>query len=157
MTDSVRERVVAQIEAKLKAMTALANNGITFQFVERTELDRTKKYMGNAASVLDLEESYVYQTCYLQCTLRVGIEYWYQVPFGAKPRKELGKVLAELKKLFGTDTNLVEDVTGLQLAENIQLAESDFDVEGPADKVVSGYFQIDVTYRTDKQDPYVLR
>lgn len=153
---SVRERVVQQMQRKLDTMTLEANNGVSFKHVVRGELNRTQKFQGNAIAVQDMEEFYTYQTCYLQCNLRVGLEFWFATAVNSVPSAELGKVLAELKRVFMTDINLIEQTTGLQLSENVRILEVDYDVEGPFDRVVSGYLQLEVIYRESKENPYQL-
>lgn len=152
----VRERVLLQIVAKLEAMNDYDNNGVTFQFVTREEMDHSKKFMGNSVSVLDGDEIFTYQTCYLLSTMRVGFEYWYQMKHGDTASTALGRVLAEIKKVFLSDCNLVENDTNLQLCENVRIVQSDYDIEGPDEKVVSGYAQFDFLFRTNKEDPYAL-
>jgi hypothetical protein len=186
MTYSVRERVLQQIESKLRKMVQgdvillqnsdvlLLENGVPlavetgdpyrgvfFEHVTREELDRTKKFQGNSIAVIDMDEFYVYQTCYLECTLRVGLEFWYKMEKGDVASTQLGHVLAQLKRVFLSDTNLLEDSeTGvppfIQLCENVRIVEASFDIEGPFEKVVSGFAQFDFVYRTNKEDPYAL-
>lgn len=153
---SVRERVVQQIERKLEAMTAEYNNGVFFKHVVRGELNRSQKFQGNSIAIQDGPESYTYQTCYLQCNLQVGIEFWFATAINSVPSKELGIVLAELKRVFMTDINLIEQTTSAQLAENVRILEVDYDVEGPFERVVSGYLQLEVIYRENKENPYQL-
>ncbi len=152
----VRERVVQQLVRKMEAMNADDDNGVQFSFVQREELSHIKQFQGSALSVLDISESYVYQTCYLQCNLRCGFEYWYQMQAGLEASTQLGLVCAALKKRLLTDCNLIEDETNLQLTENIRLVSDTYDIQGPFEKVVSGYMQFDVIYRTNKLNPYLL-
>ncbi len=152
----VRERVVLQLFRKMEDMNAGDDNGVQFSFVTREELDHTKQFQGSAVSVLDLSETYVYQTCYLQCNLRCGFEYWYQMQAGRKASTQLGIVCTAIKKRLLEDCNLIEDETGLQLTENIRLVSDTYDIQGPFEKVVSGYLQFDVTYRINKLNPYLL-
>lgn len=185
-TYSVRERVLRQIESKLRKMTQgdailLQNNdllllenetpilteignpysGVFFDYVTREELDRTKKFQGNSISILDMDEFYVYQTCYLECTLRVGLEFWYRMEKGDVASTQLGHVLAQIKRVFLSDTNLLEDNDTdtppfIQLCENVRIVDASFDIEGPFEKVVSGFVQFDFIYRANKEDPYAL-
>jgi len=182
----VRERVIVQVVSKLSRMTKgdsilLQNNdtlmlenglplqveesdpynGIFFDFVQREELDRTKQFQGNAISVLDMDEFYTYQTAYLLSTLRIGMEFWYKMKKGEVASTQLGIVLAELKRVFLSDTNLLEDNVSntppfVQLCENVRIVQADYDIEGPFEKVVSGFIQFDFMYRTDKENPYTL-
>lgn len=155
----VRERVVQQIVRKFQAMNLAAkdeNNGVYVQSVVRAELDRTQQYKGTAVSVMDLDEFYIYQTCYLQCTLRVGIEFYSPIKVGGIASTQLGIVLAQIKKVMLSDTNLIEEGTGLQLTENVRIVQVDLDVESQFDKIASGFVQFDVIYRTDKEDPFKL-
>lgn len=156
MTLPVRERVVAQIARKLEGMTVADNNGVEFAFVQREELDHTKKFQGSSVSVLDTNETYTYQTAYLLSTLRVGIEFWYQMKAGDVASTQLGIVAAEIKKLILSDVNLIEDETDLQLCENVQIVEDNYDIDGPFEKVVSGYIQFNFMFRTNKENPYTL-
>jgi len=152
----VRERVVQQLERKLQSMTLEGNNGVSFKHVVRGELNRSQKFQGNSIAIQDMEEFYTYQTCYLQCNLRVGLEFWFSTAVNSVPSAELGKVLAELKRVLMTDINLIEQTTALQLAENVRILEVDYDIEGPFDRVVSGYLQLEVIYRESKENPYQL-
>lgn len=154
---SVAERIVQQIKRKLEAMNATDNNGIKFTFTKLNPLDHTKKFSGNACSVLDLGITYGYQTTYLQTFLQIGVEVWMQLKEKEEGSVRYRQVRAELHKvLAGTDTNLVEAVTGDQLAENIQVVSDDPDIGDDADRLISGMFQFTVTFRTKKNDPYVL-
>ena len=160
MTDTpVRERVVAQIERKMAAFTEDAaddNNGVYFAFVTREELDHTKKFQGSSLSVSVLSDEYVYQTCYLQCILHVGFEFWYQMEAGNVASTQLGIVAAAIKKSILSDCNLIEDGTSAQLAENIRITRDSYDIQGPFEKVVSGFIEFDVIYRINKENPYLL-
>ncbi len=119
MSLPVRERVLAQLVRKMEAFSEDAaddNNGVWFSFVQREELDHTKKFQGSALSVLDINEFYTYQTCYLSCSLRLGIEFWYQVKAGEVASTQLNIVAAEIKKSLLSDCNLIEDVPHRQQA-----------------------------------------
>lgn len=156
MTLPVRERIMQELEARFAGLNVDDNNGVEFKFVQREELDHTKKFQGNAVSLLDISQSFIYQTAYLQCTLRVGVEYCHSVKSGETARTELNTIAAEITKTMLADTSLVETDSGLQLTENIQIVDDSTDVQGPFEKVVSGYMQFDIIYRTKKDDPYAL-
>ena len=155
---SVKERVLVQLKSKFEAMTDDDNNGISFMSVERNALDRDKKIIGNALGLVDLTELYGYQTSYLLNSLRIALEFNCKIPYSDEEASSvLNAVLAELKRVIAIDPNLVEDGTGLQLTEDIKFVDYEPDIETSKDKIVSGFLQFDVFYRTEKENPYILR
>lgn len=156
MTDSVKERVLKQIVAKLEAFTDASNNGVQFDFVSREELIEEQMNRGKAISVIDGNESFIYQTAYLQCSLEVSFDYAVKLFKGDVASTKLGLVHAELKKVFLSDINLIETGSGLQLCENVRIREYLPDRAGPNDDVATALSSFEFIYRENKEDPYQL-
>lgn len=157
MTDvPVKERILRQVKKNLEAFTASSNNGIAFEFVTREELPEEKIHQGIAVAILDSDESFVYQTAYLSCTMQVGFDINVRLKKGDVPSERLGAVFAEIKKVLLSDCNLIEDDTAAQLCENILIRDYLPDRAGPNDDVATAFANFDFIYRENKENPYQL-
>lgn len=152
----VKERILRQVQRKLEAVNENDNNGIKFEFVTREELTEDRMSKGISVAILDADESFVYQTCYLECSMQVGFDFAIKLRKGDVPSEKLGAVFAELKRVLLNDYNLIEDDTNAQLCENIQIRDYLPDRAGPHDDVATGFANFDFIYREDKQNPYNL-
>lgn len=155
MSEAVKERVLKQIVANVTAMND-GDNGFSFAHVERAALDRSQKLKSNTIAVFDATETYTYQTAYLLCSLRIGLEFFYKMKYGEVASTALIGVQSQLQKVIANDPNLVEEGTSAQLAEDIKFVSYEPDIEGVFDGFVSGFLQFDVFYRVNKEDPYQL-
>lgn len=153
----VKERILKQIEKNILAMTEYDNNGVSFEFVTRYAQDTQTQHQGNAIAILDGNESFVYQTSYLSCTMQVGLEFTCKIKKGAVASTKLGQVFAALKKQLLSDPHLIEEGTSVQLCENVRVTDYLPTTPDANDDVAQAFAQFDFIYREEKENPYTLR
>lgn len=159
MTDTIVERIFKQVKRKL---VLLNENGVQFAQVERRELDHDEKWKGHAVSVLDYGIRYEMQTSYLQGLLTLALEIKYKAKLGEEPQECYNRVRGVLHKcLAGTDLNLAETddagtPNGSQLTDNITILQDEPDIGNSNADVISGLFQFQIIFRTNKYDPYAI-
>lgn len=151
----VKERILIQLVKNIEAMNEI-DNGIAFEFVTRYAQDSQQQNLGNSIAVLDGNESFVYQTAYLQCTMQVGFEYTVDMRKGDIASERLGFILAALKKVLLSNPHMIEDDTNAQLTENVRITDYLPETPGENDDVVQAFAQFEFLYRENKENPFML-
>ena len=155
MADTVRERILKELECRCKEMKA---PDTVWSIIQREALDEERVGMySNMLSIMDTDETYEYGTGFIEPELRVEFEFWYRPKQGDTPSTELGIMLGSLKRLVLANTDLIETGTGTPLTLNMVLADSALSVEGIKDNIVTGFLMVDILYRHKNTDPSLLR
>ena len=157
MAFTVRERILQQWLINLVALQNQAQDSTLFERVSRSPLDKMDFAGDIACSLIDEGEDVgVYEVGYLQMNMVVSVEFWVRLKEGEEASTVLNEVAGLLCKEFLTKINTVEDATSDQLSLNIKAEALDFDIDGVNDNYVAGVRSFVITYRHNKQDPYIL-
>lgn len=152
MADSIREQVCEHLETIFTAMDASLPvddpYGVSFSKVEREEVGQLQPGKASALGIYDVAERKnhkFYPTT--ECYLTVLFEFHLHISTSSRPSKELNKYATAIER------KLYEDQTLGGLSYDIIIQGTEYDIDGPYDKQVSGVLETVIRYRHKTGDP----
>jgi len=157
---TVRTRIMAEFDRRVSAMSPSNGNVVKWLKVQRDPLNiqesRTEALNGNAISLYDPNENYIYEAGYVLCTLQIQVDYLYKIKEGQQATTELEYLRGDLVRELTADQMLTEESTGKKLTQRIHQITSSKDVDNVQDRYAAGFIELEVVYRHKKTDPHKL-
>lgn len=160
MADSIRERILVQVEKNVDGLrVGFDGYSTNFKLTTREPLTRLKNITTPACSIIEGNSRVIDGVGFITHIMRLQFEVYATRPVSQKTSASaiLNVILADLQKVLLTNINTVEEDTSTPLTIDVQLVGDEMDVDGPSSSTVSLLLEADVTFRHNKQDPFTLK
>ena len=149
---SLRERILTQIEANFGKVSAGTDGyTITWNTIERKEIENYEKTMGNAIGIVEGTELNTEEVQQSRKTLEVFTEFWVRSQLGDDRSKQANEALLDVQRIMRTNQRLIEDGTNTQLVIDIREARNELDLEQR--DTFGGVVVWEVIFRHSQTDP----
>jgi hypothetical protein len=145
---SRRESILQHVADRFRAMREGQDDyTTTWNAVVRRPLTKAEVSLGNAIGMYDTEEEKVSEIGRYRSTLTVVIEFFHTLKHGEEPSTELNRMLADVQRAMRVD------VTCGGLSYNVVETKNELDIDGPADRLVAGIVEFQISYKHTLDDP----